>query len=355
MLKKILSNIYYRLPAFLGVSVAFPCRNVVFELEYSCNLNCEMCPYRKEVSLTRPSGTDLKPLDKDEVIRLLGRFPKGSNMTFTGGEPFLKEGILEILNAAAGSHNVTIATNGTLITEDIAGKMVRWGVKLIGLSLDGPENIHNDIRKDPQAFGKLVNAVELINEQKKKRGAEYPRVNFNGVILRKNFDSLYKNIELAKALGVNSHSFQIFDPSWSRSGWRLSDEINTGEKVIEQVETINREELKKALERLMHAAKELDISVNIMPPLTIEEIADYYDRRFDIGRWHCFFPWSTMRISPYGEVFPCLNFKIGNIRQQSPAELWNGPGYGRFRKGLKKATLFESCVGCCKMIREESA
>ncbi|MGB2880031.1 MAG: radical SAM protein [Candidatus Omnitrophota bacterium] len=352
MLKKILNRIYYRFPAFFsGTGLALPCRNVVFELVYSCNLNCEMCPYKAETTQTEPSGSDFKPLEKEEIIRLLHEFPKGSNITFTGGEPFLKEGILEILEEAARLHNVTLATNGTLITDEIAEKVVNWALRLLGFSLDGPRDIHNDIRRDPGAFDKLANGVKRINDQKKKQGTRFPKLNFNGVILKKNFAFLEENIELAKELGVSFHTFQICDPSWDRSGWRLSDKIKANEKIIEQVEKIDRKELKGALDKLIAAGKRLDVGVNFMPPLTPEEIVDYYDHKFDLSKWHCLSPWSTMRISPYGDVFPCLNFKVGNIRRQKPGVLWNSPNYRKFRRELGKVSLFESCTGCCKMKR----
>ena len=356
MLKNILRKIYYQLPAKLSVlGYAFPCRNIVFEVVYSCNLNCEMCPYRAEIENTEPKGSDFKPLEKDEIIDLFSQLPRGSNLNFTGGEPFVKEGILDILEAAAKRHKVSVATNGTLFTERIAEKMVKWDIKLIGFSLDGPKEIHNEIRQDPQAYDKLVDAIRSVNEQKKIQGVQHPRMNLNGVILKKNFDSLYKNIELAKELNIAFHTFQVCDPSWDRSGWRLSDKINTDERIIEQVEKIDRGKLKVALEQLVDIAKRLDVELNFVPSLTIEEIVDYYDNKFDVSKWHCLNPWSTMRISPYGDVFPCLNFKIGNIREQKISNLWNSPGYRKFRKALGRAVLFESCAGCCKMMRKGEA
>ena len=350
MIKEILRKVYYQLPAKLSfLGYAFPCRNIIFEVVYSCNLNCEMCPYRAEIKHTTPKGSDFKALDKDEIINLFREFPKGSNITFTGGEPFLKEGIFEILEAAVKMHNVTIATNGTLFTDETAKRLVEWGVRLLGFSLDGPREVHNEIRKDPQAYDKLVDAVKKVNEYKKKLNTSYPRVNLNGVILKKNFNELYKNIELAKELGIKTHTFQICDPSWNRSAWRLSDEINSNEKIIEQVEPIKRDELKNALEQLVDTAKRLEVELNFMPHLTLEEIVDYYDNKFDIKNWYCLDPWSTMRISPYGDVFPCLNFKVGNIREQRPVKLWNSAKYRKFRETLRKSILFNSCVGCCKM------
>jgi MoaA/NifB/PqqE/SkfB family radical SAM enzyme len=313
-----------------------------------------MCSYRNEIRHTKPQGSDFKPLMRDEIINLLHEFPKGSNVTFTGGEVLVKKGAVDILAAAAKLHKVSLATNGILLTEEIGEKLVGWGIQLIGLSLDGPRDIHNEIRGNDQAYDKLIAAVGIINEQKKRLGVQYPRLSLNGVILRQNFARLYENLELASRLNINSCTFQIFDPSWSRSGWRLHDSIDTADKVLERVEPIDRNELKSGLELLAATARRLNLELRFVPPLTPEEVVDYYDNQFNLSDWHCFTPWSTMRISPYGDVFPCLNFNIGNVRRQKPAALWNGPKYRKFRRMLGRSTLFEACVGCCKMIRRKA-
>ncbi|MFQ5691889.1 MAG: SPASM domain-containing protein [Nitrospinota bacterium] len=66
-------------------------------------------------------------------------------------------------------------------------------------------------------------------------------------------------------------------------------------------------------------------------------------------------PWSTTRISPYGDVFPCLNYRIGNVRDHSLLRLWNNRAYQKFRKIFKARELVPSCVGCCKMIKKTPA
>jgi len=351
MIKDIFRKIYYEVPSYVGSGgLAFPCRNVNFELTYGCNLNCSMCAYKNEVNQTAPEGSDFEPLRKDEIIKLIRKFPSGSNITFTGGEIFLKEGILEILEAAAILHKVTIATNGTLVTKDIAKRIVELGIALVGLSLDGPEEVHNKIRRDPSAYDKLIDAIGYVREEKKIRAAGYPLINLNGVILEENHHLLYRNIEIIKALGLDAHTFQICDPSWSRSGWRLSDNISMKEKTIQQVEQINRNELSGSLEKILNTAKRLNIKVNFLPRVSIKQILDYYENKFDLSEWQCLQPWSVIRISPYGDVFPCLNYNIGNIRNNSVENLWNNAKYRLFRKTLKKASLFDSCVGCCKMI-----
>lgn len=349
MLRKTLSKIYYRLPAkFPHLGYAFPCRNVVFELTYNCNLDCKMCSYKNEIKHAKIRGSDFEPLTKDEIINLLHEFPKHSNVFFTGGEIFVKKGIMDILEVAAKLHRVSLATNGTLFTDEIAAKLVGWGVKSIGLSLDGPRDIHNKIRGDSESYDKLISAIKAINRYKKKLGAQIPWLTINGVILKENLAGLHKNLEVAASLNINACTFQVIDYSLNRSGWRLSNEINTAEKIIQQVEPIDREILMSELERLVAMGKKLNMPVSFAPPLTLGEVVDYYNNKFNANNWHCLEPWSTMRISPYGDVFPCLNFKIGNVREQKPAVLWNSPNYRKFRRQLGRLTLFDSCTGCCK-------
>jgi MoaA/NifB/PqqE/SkfB family radical SAM enzyme len=352
MLRKTLAKIYYQLPAkFSRLGYALPCRNVVFELTYNCNLKCRMCSYRNEINHTPEHMGDFSALETEESLNLLEDFPRGSNVTFTGGEIFTKKGVLQLIEAAAKLHKLSLATNGTLLSDDIAEKLVGWGIKLIGLSLDGPPDIHNEIRGCNRAYDRMLEAIHNLNRHKKRAGVKYPRLSLNGVILENNFSSLYKNLELASTLNIDTCTFQIYDPSWCRSGWRLNQEIPVKEDLVERVKPIKRKLLLLELEKLVNTAGKLNIDFKFVPQLTLEEIADYYDNKFDLTNWRCLQAWSTMRISPYGDVFPCINFNIGNIRVNKPATLWNNHNYRSFRKALARAGLFEICTGCCKMIR----
>jgi radical SAM protein with 4Fe4S-binding SPASM domain len=94
--------------------------------------------------------------------------------------------------------------------------------------------------------------------------------------------------------------------------------------------------------------------MRFLPGLSIDEVVRYYQGDFNLKGWNCLLPWHTMRISPYGDVYPCLNVLIGNIKEKKIQSLWNSAPYSSFRQSLKKDRIFPACVGCCKMQRSSS-
>src|SRR2546428_7804611 len=66
----------------------------------------------------------------------------------------------------------------------------------------------------------------------------------------------------------------------------------------------------------------------------------------------CVSPWTTMYISPTGCVYPCLNYYVGNIREQPLRELWNSDRYRQYRKKLLRDGQFPDCIGCCDLFEK---
>lgn len=307
-----------------------------------------MCFIMNEID-KKEHVSQTKELNKDKVLDIINSLPLESNITFTGGEIFLKNGINEILTQAAAKHNVTIASNGALLG-NYAELIVESGIQSISISIDGPVEIHERIRNQKGLYETIKENLIKINDLKEKKSSKIPYINFNTVILRENYNFLPEIIKLVKELQGNSCSFQIFDPSLNRSGLSLSDSIDFNTVSINEVDKIDPLSLRESLLCLIKEAKKEQLEIRFIPSLNIDEIVRYYQGQFNLSNWQCFLPWSTTRISPYGDVYPCLNFYIGNVKNDNLNKLWNNHRYIQFRRSLKKEGIFDSCVGCCKML-----
>jgi MoaA/NifB/PqqE/SkfB family radical SAM enzyme len=345
--KAALKYIYYDLPRKLLNGKAFPCRNLVMELTYRCNLSCRMCSIKNEIASRENTKNDVE-LDKDEVLGIIAQLPRGSNITFTGGEVFLKRGFDEILEKTTMKYNIALASNGVLL-EKYSDLLVESGVRAIGISLDGPPEIHDHVRNQEGVFDHLRQGLQALVEAKHKNKSKFPNININSVILRENCSTLPEIVGQVKKLGINTCTFQIFDPSLRRSGVALQDHMKHNKNPLDRVESIDPLLLKTSLQRVLYEGAKNDVKVSFSPPLSLDEIVLYYQKKFNLAGWRCSLPWNTMRISPYGDVYPCLNYSIGNIRVKNLDELWNNNRYVRFRRVLKTNRIFQACVGCCKM------
>ena len=123
---------------------------VVWNLTPACNLDCKFCYYdaKKDSPL---SGIDW------ELARRIIKELKVKFVLLSGGEPLLYPNILDLIEELTShSIRVGISTNGTLIDRNLAVKLKKRGVGYVGISLDGPEKLHNYLRNSSSAFSRAL-------------------------------------------------------------------------------------------------------------------------------------------------------------------------------------------------------
>lgn len=136
---------------------------VIFTPTYRCNLNCEHCNL-----ISR--NKKMNELSFKEIGNVFGRsnLLKDINICISGGEPFLREDLTEIIKIILSKNNtVSINTNGTL-TERIA-EFINAPIDLskirISFSLDGIGDVHDSIR-GKGVFERLIESINLIKRKK---------------------------------------------------------------------------------------------------------------------------------------------------------------------------------------------
>src|SRR5512136_2249313 len=125
-------------------------RMIAWEVTRSCNLACIHC---RASSVRGPYEGELST---DRCLRLMDEIAAFSKpvIILTGGEPLLRDDIYEI--AAYGDKKglrMVLATNGTLVTEEVAMKMIDAGIKRVSISIDGEDaQSHDAFRNVAGAF-----------------------------------------------------------------------------------------------------------------------------------------------------------------------------------------------------------
>lgn len=118
---------------------------------------------------------------------------------FTGGEPLVYEKLYDLIKLATDNGIYTsIGTNGTLITDTIAKKLKKSGLKKAIVSIDGTEKKHDEIRGKGN-FKKTINGINNLE----KYGIE---TRINSVIMKNNMEDI---ILLAKKLHNNKKNLMI--------------------------------------------------------------------------------------------------------------------------------------------------
>lgn len=225
-----------------------------------------------------------------------------SILVLSGGEPLLRKDIFEL--ADYGSKKgliVTMGTNGTLIDDVAAQRLLTAGIRKVAISIDSSTSqIHDQLRKTAGAWSKAVEGVKACI----RNGID---VQFNVTVTRQNYDDLDSIFNLAKSLGVkSSHLFFLVPTGRGKTLQDISPEKY--EEMLRKILSYPQNELEvkpTCAPQFMRIAKELNIPLN---------------------RWSrgCIAGISYCRILPDGSVTPCpyLPVTVGNIREQPFKQIW---------------------------------
>jgi len=155
---------------------------VYIELTAACNLNCLMCDRK---SITRKIGLMDFSLFRhiiDDAVKIGVREIKLNRF----GEPLLHPKLVEMVAYAkqAGIPSVFFTSNATLMTEELAQRLIRSGLDRITFSVDGgtPET-YESIRRGAKYFQVVAN-IERFLEVRRRLGSSTPRVIINTIYMR---------------------------------------------------------------------------------------------------------------------------------------------------------------------------
>jgi radical SAM protein with 4Fe4S-binding SPASM domain len=300
-------------------------------------------------------------LTKEEILRAVRRLADAGTrlILFTGGEPFLRKDMVEILRETkAMGLAVHVINNGSMITDEIARALVEMGVDGMTFSLDGPEEEHDMIRKLPRAFKRLTAAIERIQAEKNRQGKSEPKLALSAVIHAKNQHVLADIVDVAHTHGIGFVNYnylffttpelefatrQILDRKRHLRAVKPEDQNLPPELRDIQVEALMRE-----VEEVRRRGRELGITTNFEPELEGDEIRKRFEDPNHTVVHRCFYPWKVMRIDAWGNAYPCsIDTHLGNVRTDDILAVWNGEAYKNFRRKLKEHGLFPQCTKCC--------
>jgi uncharacterized protein len=146
----------------------------------ACNLDCHYCYYRDKSEIYSGNMPRMSEELLEQYIRQYIGGVSQENVSFCwhGGEPLMAglpffEKAMALQRKYAGDKVIenTLQTNGILINDDWC-RFFKENNFLIGLSLDGPEDIHDAFRRDcggAPTFARVMKAVELM----KRHGVEF--------------------------------------------------------------------------------------------------------------------------------------------------------------------------------------
>jgi len=327
---------------------------VSYSITTMCNLKCKHC---YSSSLEQAAPDELSTEEALHLVDDLSNWGIGL-LIIDGGEPLCREDLLDIVKYASSKGiRTTIGSNGTLIDEAMARKMVDAGVMAIAISVDGVDAAtHDSFRGVEGAFEQTLRGIEAC----RKVGLPFQ---LNMTIKKDNQSQLDDMLRLAVDLGANAA--EVFDLV---AAGRAKEEC--------QELVLSLGERKAVMEQLALAQEDYPVVIRVpgcpMYPLILQEKnikpkhfpaemlrrVPYYGRGCAAGM-----PMGYIMVLSNGEVNPCmlLQVDLGNIREQSIMSIWeNSPILTRLRQrdlltgecGICQYKL--TCSGCRGRAYEET-
>lgn len=270
---------------------------------YRCNAHCKMCHRHQHQS---KQSEEFKP-------ELILKLPHMYAINITGGEPFLRDDILEIVKFAhQRAHVVTISTNGTL-TDRILEVMTAYPNTGIRISIEGYGALNNEIRGIENGFEKAETTLRNL----KRLGCK--NIGISTTISDKNVKSVFSLYEFCQENGYQFATGAVHNSFFFES---TNEEIEHSSEV--------RNTLLELSNRMRHEGTLKDKYRAIFN----EELANYV-----IGEPICF-PCQAANgffaLDPYGNILSCVGSEkarvMGNLIESDFATVWNSKQANNVRK-----------------------
>ncbi|MDP3479502.1 MAG: radical SAM protein [Desulfoprunum sp.] len=136
---------------------------IAWEITRRCNLKCVHC--RSSSVLEAGDHPDFSLDTAKTILDDIASYASPV-VVLSGGEPLLRPDVFDIAKYGAGKGlRMCMATNGTLVNDEICQNIKEAGIRMVSLSLDGARaETHDNFRNQIGAFAGTMNAIRLFKE-----------------------------------------------------------------------------------------------------------------------------------------------------------------------------------------------
>ncbi len=303
-------------------------------LTYRCNNKCRFCyaysPFRESGEMTTE--------EVKRVIDIIVDDAHVPSLSFTGGEPTLREDIFELISyARKRGLRVNLITNGIRCHDkEYVQKLVKAGLNSAQVSIEGPDAAtHDYIVGIPGAFERTVRGIKNLQETD-------IYTHCNTTICRPNLDKLEELVDFhADELKLTYFSMNMV--IYTGTAAKLRDELQVKYAEIKDiVKRVKRRANKRGIQFVWYAPT---------PVCLFNPIAH------GLGAKSCACCDGLLSVDAEGGVLPCSSFSepVGNLLTESFEQVWYNRASQFWRakdfapEGCKACEHFDYCYGACPL------
>lgn len=296
---------------------------------YRCNLDCEFC-YVGEAF-----DKELNTCDVKKILFKIRNQVRIPSVSFTGGEPLLRNDIVKLVSYAAEIGLWTnLITNGTLLDDACVKSLKKAGLSSAQVSIEGPnEDIHDMITGRQGAFYSTIKGIELLKD------AGIP-VHTNTTLSKHNIAHANGIVLLAKRLGLSRMSMNLLIPCGRalkrKNIWTSYSEV--GDHILQ----VKRFAEKQSIRFLWYSP---------VPLCKFNPIAH------GLGNKACAAITGLLSVDPVGNVIPCSSWRkpVGSLLEQNFHDVWQSQRLDYYKSGgyapseCRQCENYAACKGACPL------
>ncbi len=317
---------------------AFDLRLVAWEMTQACNLACVHC------RAGACPEADPNELTTDEGKALIDGIAQVAKpiLIMTGGEPLMRKDFFELaVYAKSAGLRAVLATNGILISSEVAREIASVGIPRVSISLDGPAAADHDVfRGVTGAFEGSMKGIENLKSQ----GVGFQ---INTTLTKRNRHQLAEIMAMAERIGAEAfHVFLL---------------VPTGRAKDMAGEEMGPEEYEETLRELYRLGRDSTLETKatcapqyyrILRQEAKKEGVEVTEQMFGLNARTrgCLGGLSFVFVSHIGELQPCGYFDVqaGSVREHTFQDLWE---HADLFKELRTFSLLEGKCGRCDYLR----
>ncbi len=276
------------------------------------------------------------------------------NVELFGGDVLLRKDILLPLIHHIKSKNLksNIFTNGNLLDETTARRLVDSGVDEIYISMDGIGRVHDEVRGVEGSFRCVEKGIDYL--LRARNGHKNPTLIVSCTISQYNIDSFEETLDFCLEKGIDQvvyeNAIQIpvssadlseiegvkpF-PYYTRSDSQFLLDMSSAKLLKKKIREMKTKWKADSAVRNRFSTSQIDI-------LKLNNLV-----RGESFKGRCYLCRFLVVIDPYGNILPCPffdSYSLGNIQRENLSRIWNNSKHAKFVRSRDKKKL-EICKYC---------
>jgi MoaA/NifB/PqqE/SkfB family radical SAM enzyme len=336
----------------------FPPTHIILGVNNFCNLRCVMCDVgtgNDESNFgANLTGSKIRAMPMELFARILDQicaFCPEAHLGIAYTEPLAWAHLGAALRLAHQRRiHASVTTNGLLLPQ--RAKELSPGCKSLSVSIDGPEPVHDRIRRRTGSYARAVSGIEAVAGL-----PEAPEISVFCTVTEHNTGSLLQFMsEMGhlplKRVGILHNNFVTQDQAVRHNlVYQQAFQATASNIFDSDPARIDLPALSAELSEITR--QRYPFPVTIHPHLVeLNELTTYYLKPdIFVGR-HCNDAARMLMIDSDGEAIPvhgrCYRFPIGNIALESLARIWRHEKLAGLRRALRHSGgLLPACSRCC--------